>query len=252
MTASLLILFLLDLVNAPRVIPSDRGAVVVSDKSGTVRWRAEWTMEPIEREGHRLVRFTEQGRGRVSAFQQEVRWSLEAAWRADNAFQPIDFEKTINTASGAMLSSEKKHFDLEKNTVRLEGQTRGGRTETKTLPVPGDTLAVEGIAGILRFVPFERSQSFAAHLLSNEPRLYDVTFETRGKEMVKTPAGDFECYKVQLVPHLGILNVFRAFYSKAFFWFTVAPPHVWVRYEGPENGPGTPDVVMELDRENPQ
>jgi Protein of unknown function (DUF3108) len=250
MTAGLLILFLLDLVNAPPVIPSDRGAVVVSDKSGKVRWRATWTMAPIEREGHRLVRFTEQGRGRMSPFQQEVRWSLEAVWQADKAFQPLDFEKTINTPSGTLLASEKKHFDSQKGTVRFERQSRGGRSETKTLPVPGDTLAVEGIAGILRFVPLERSQQFAAHLLSNEPRLYDVTFETRGKEMVKTPAGEFECYKVQLVPHVGILNVFRSFYSKAFFWFTVAAPHVWVRYEGPENGPGTPDIVMELDKEN--
>src|SRR5215510_9253242 len=119
MTAGFLILLLLDLVNVPPVIPSDRGAVVVSNKNGTVRWRATWTMDPIEREGHRLVRFTEQGRGRVSPFQQEVRWSLEAIWQADKAFRPLDFEKTITTVSGTMLASEKKQFDLNKGTVRF-------------------------------------------------------------------------------------------------------------------------------------
>ena len=67
---------------------------------------------------------------------------------------------------------------------------------------------------------------------------------------MRTPAGEFECYKLEMLPHLGVLNVVRYFYPKAFFWFTVAPPHFWVRYEGPENGPGTPEIVMELDRDS--
>jgi hypothetical protein len=237
----------LDLIQAPPSIPSDRGAVLVSNKSGTVRWRAEWTMDPAEEDGRKLVRFTEQGRGRVSNFRQEVQWSLEAVWSADDGLRPLDSEKTTKAASGALLLSEKKHFDRGTGVVRFERQFPGGPSESKSLPVAPDTLAVEGIAGILRFLPFQPSMSFPAHLLSNEPSLYSVTMEARGRERVKTPAGEFECYKVELVPHVGILNVFRAFYPKTFFWFTIAPPHRWVRYEGPENGRGTPEVVMELD-----
>jgi hypothetical protein len=105
---------------------------------------------------------------------------------------------------------------------------------------------VEGIAGVLRFLAFDQTSRFSAHLLSNEPRVYSVTFERRGKERVRTPAGDFDAYKVEMVPHLGVLNVFRSFVPKAFFWFTVQQPHFWVRYQGLENGPGTPEIVMEL------
>jgi len=83
-------------------------------------------------------------------------------------------------------------------------------------------------------------------MLSNEPKIYSVTLENRGKERVKTSAGEFECYKLEVVPHVGMLNVFRAFFPKAYFWFTVAPPHFWVKYEGPQDGPGTPDIVMQL------
>jgi len=237
----------LDLIQSPSLIPSDRGAVLVADKSGSVRWRAAWTIDPAEQDGRKLVRFTEQGRGRVSAFRQEVQWSLEAVWSADDALRPLDSQKTTKTASGALLLTEKKHFDRSKGIVRFERQFPGGRSESKSLPIAADTLAVEGIAGILRFLPFQQSMSFPTHLLSNEPNLYRVTMKTRGKERVKTPAGEFECYKVELVPDVGILNVFRGFYPKTFFWFTVAPPHRWVRYEGPENGRGTPVVVMELD-----
>ena len=152
--------------------------------------------------------------------------------------------------AGAPLATERKQFDLNKGTVHFERRFSDGRLREKSLEVPKDTLAVEGIAGVLRFLPFDRITSFPVHLLSNEPRVYSISFENRGKEHVRTPAGEFDCYKLEMVPHLGVLSVVRHFYSKAFFWFTVAPPHFWVRYEGPENGPGTPEIVMELDRDS--
>ena len=132
--------------------------------------------------------------------------------------------------------------------VRFERRRSEGRSEAKSLKIPPDTLILEGIAGILRYLNFDRTGPFPAHLLTNEPRLYSVAFEIRGKEHVKTPAGEFDCYKVEMVPHLGVLNVVRYFFPKTLFWFTVAPPHFWVRYEGLENGPGTPEIVMELNR----
>src|SRR5262249_17069882 len=130
--------------------------------------------------------------------------------------------------------------------VRFERQAANKRSEVKTLSITSDVLAVEGIAGVLRFLPFD-GDSFPAYLLSNEPKLYNVTFENRGKEHVKTPAGEFDAYKIEIVPHLGVLNVVRPFVPKTFMWFTVAAPHFWVRFEGPEAGVGTPEVVMELD-----
>jgi len=154
----------------------------------------------------------------------------------------------LTTLTGARLLTERKHFDVAKSMVRFERQRPEARSEVKSLKILPDTLIVEGIAGILRYLKFDQTGPFPAHLLTNEPRLYSVAFEIRGKERVKTPAGDFDCYKVEMVPHLGVLNVVRYFFPKTFFWFSVAPPHFWVRYEGLENGPGTPEIVMELDR----
>jgi hypothetical protein len=248
---SAILIFLLfgaDLLKAPPVIPTDSGGVVVSAKSGPVHWTANWTMAPGERAGRKVVRFTEQGQGRVSAFPDDVTWSLEAVWSADASFQPLEFEKIVSSPNGSRLLTERKSFDPVKGIVRFSRQFANGRSETKSLSTPSDTLAVEGIAGVLRFLPFQSVPSFPAHLLSNEPRVYNVTLEARGKERIKTAAGEFECYKIEVVPHLGPLNLFRPFFPKTFFWFAVAPPHFWVRYEGPENGPGTPVIVMELSR----
>src|SRR5215831_18907744 len=201
----LLFLFARDLVKAPSIVPSDHGGVVVSAKGGGRRWSAKWTMEPVEREGKKAVRFTETGQGHVSPYSGEVRWSLEAVWSAESGFRPVSTEKIVTSLTGTRIAVERKHFDLTTNTVTFERQFPDGRSETKSLSVPMDTLAVEGIAGILRFLAFAQDSRFSAHLLSNEPRLYSVMFEVRGKERVRTPAGEFDAYKVEMVPHLGVL-----------------------------------------------
>lgn len=244
-TAIWLLMFA-NLIRIPGPLGPYRGSSLVTSKDKRVGWTADWGMEPFEYQGRKAVRFTEDGRGHISSFPQEVRWSLEAVWLAEDTFQPLDLEKTVRGTDGKPLLVERKHFDHEKGQVRFERSRAGEESETRTLDLPEDTLAVEGLAGVLRMIPFDKGHAFSAHILTNEPEVYSVTFETRGKERVKTPAGEFECYKLELVPRLGILNLFRPFLPKTFFWFTVASPHNWIRYEGPENGPGTPGIVMEL------
>jgi hypothetical protein len=237
-----------DLLQAPPIIPKESGSITVSAKTGERRWTADWTMEPSQQNGRKTIRFTERGRGRISPYSGEVQWSIEAVWLAEPDLQPLDFEKTVVSAAGMPVATERKHFDFNKGAVLFERRLAGKRPESKTLSIPKDVLAVEGIAGILRFLTFDSGRDFATHLVSNEPRLYSVTLENRGKERVKTPIGVFEAYKIELVPHLGVLNVVRPFVAKTFFWFNAESPHFWVRYTGPENGPGTPEIVMELSR----
>src|SRR5262249_8725326 len=136
----ILLLFRLDLIKPPRTIPQDRGAVVVSAKSGERRWRASWTMEPTERDGRQAVRFTERGQGRVSPFPGEVRWSLESIWSAETGFQPLDSEKVVTTLTGSPVVTERKHFDLVKRTVKFDRLRPSGKAEQKSITTPPDTL----------------------------------------------------------------------------------------------------------------
>ena len=174
---------------------------------------------------------------------------MEAIWKAEAAFFPLRVEKQVRDMGGRLLVTERKSFDIAKRSVRFERLNAiDGTSTAKELDVPPDTLALEGIGVALSSLPFDPPRPFSAHLLTNAPTLYAVTLEPRGRGRVKTPAGEFECYKVELVPHLGLLNLFQVFAPKSYFWFTVAPPHVWVRYQGPESGLGTPQVIMELAR----
>ena len=204
-------------------------------------------MERQSGSGQRTVRFTEKGSGRYSGFDREVRWNIETTWTAEEAFRPMRTERTVTDMAGKPLVRELKSFNFDNGTVDIEREDlSSGSRSRRSLSIPADTLTVDGIAGALRSLPFERSRPVELHLLSNEPRLYDVSLEVRGRERVRTPAGEFECYKVELRPGLGVLNLFGFLVPKAYFWFTVDSPHYWVRYEGPENGRGTPQVVMDL------
>ena len=233
-------------VPAPNVIPREKGSIQVSGVGKSQRWTAEWTMEPANENGLPAVHFTETGRGQYSGFAEPISWTIDALWTADRVFRPLRFEKIIKNMSGRVVGNEIKTFDPAKELVQFERKREGRKTEAKRLATPADILAPEGIVGILRYLPFDHWRPITVHLLSNEPKLYEMKVEMRGREQVKTPAGTFDCYKLELVPQLGALNLFRGFLPKAVFWFSVAPPHFWVRYEGPESGPGTPDIVMEL------
>jgi len=243
-----LLVFFSNAVRVPEALNSQGGQSRTMTKDGKVRWTAEWDMKQNQPDsGH--VRFVETGTGSLESFSKEVRWSVDAVWLADSNFAPLDIQRTVTAVDGTPVLVETKHFDQAKGTVRFERRKGNGRTETSTLTIPKDTLAIEGLAGVLRFVPFDADhRSFEAHVLSNEPRVYNVSFEWRGLERVKTTAGEFECYKIEMVPRLGMMNIFRPLLTKTYFWFTVAAPHYWIRFTGPESGPDSRAIVMELTR----
>ena len=60
------------------------------------------------------------------------------------------------------------------------------------------------------------------------------------------PAGTFDCVKVELVP-AGI-NKFlaRLVLPRIYMWQTEAPPHFWVKYQGPDGGQLSREIVREL------
>lgn len=248
MKAAVLLILLINVIPVPATLAPQNGASVATSTDKNSGWKAQWGMQELQLHGKRTVRFQETGSGRLSAFSGEVRWSVVSTWLADGGFRPLETERTVTTSEGKVLLVERKHFDPTKGTVRLERTSTGQASEIRLVDVPEDTLAIEGLAGVLRFAVIPQSREFSAHILTNEPKVYKVSFEWRAEEKVRTPAGDFDCYRVEMVPHLGLLNVVRPFLQKTNFWFTVAAPYNWIRYEGPESGPGTPAVVMSLSR----
>lgn len=118
-----------------------------------------------------------------------------------------------------------------------------GRDLERELAVPLDTLTPDGLPTVLRRFLAGSERTLKAHLLTHEPRLYSVTFRLEGEETITTPAGEFDCLRVRMEVDLGFLNLFRVFAPEIRFWFAREWPHFWVRYQGPESGRGSPEII---------
>lgn len=227
----------------------DEGAAIAKTTDRHERWSNRWTMERSTLDEKPVLFFTEQGSGLHSPFKEQVRWTIETWWTNNGTLKPLRSRSRYSDSQGKELLREAYEFDWMRGQVRFEKMDlKSGKTKTETLSVPPDTLTVDGIAGVLRALDFAKTQVFSAHLLTHEPKVYEITLEVRGKQMVQTTKGTVQAYKVELVPHLGLLNVLRFLYPKTYFWFSVDPSHEWIRYEGLENGPGTPEILMEVPR----
>ncbi len=230
----------------PPVDAREEGSLITYDRHGKERWRAQWTMGPITTDGQSLVKFTETGEGYYSPFSQRVRWSVESYWKLGQRFSPLHYEKTFTDMEGVPVVVERRRFDWRNRTVQFEREDRiGDRSIDVELEVPRFTWTSDGVAVALRSFPFDSPRPVKVHLLSDEPKLYEVTFTVKGIDPVGTKSGVRDCYKVKMDVNLGFLNLFKAFVSDIYFWFAVETPHRWVRYQGLESGRGSPEVLRQ-------
>ncbi len=234
-------------MSVPQLSKKEEGSMVVYYKEGGKRWEGKWVMEEFEDKGERRFRLTMNAEGLTSPFTRDMKWKNVSVWKAEENFSPVEAETEIKDMQGNLVMTEKKTFDRENGTVTFERKDfEGDNSLDKQFEITPDLLIVDGLVIALRSLPFDSGEPVKTRFLTNEPELYNVEFKQTGIENVKTPEGEIECYKVELVPKLGVLNVFKAFFPRTYFWFTVAAPHRWVKYQGFENGRDTPEVVMEV------
>ncbi|MEW6144979.1 MAG: hypothetical protein AB1598_08195 [Thermodesulfobacteriota bacterium] len=224
----------------------EEGSFVTSYKEGGTRWKATWSTEEFIEDGERRVRVVLNAEGITSPFSRDMRWKAISVWRAASGFTPLESATEVKDTKGKLVMTEKITVDDAGGTVSFARRDyEGDGTADETYVTDRNILIVEGLVLALRSLPFGTGETVKAQFLTNEPELYNVEFKQRGIEKIITPEGETECYKVELVPKLGALNLFKVFFPKTYFWFTVESPHRWVRYEGFENGRDSPVVVME-------
>jgi hypothetical protein len=237
-------------MGVPQMGKKEEGSFATYYKEGGKRWEGKWTMEKYEEEGETKVRIVMNARGLTSPFSKDMEWEAVSVWKeAEGKFVPVEAETVFKDTGGNVKMTENVTVDESGGGVLFTRKDHdGGESTTETFEAPPELLVVDGMVVALRALPFASGDTFETEFLSNEPEMYDVEFKQKGIEVIKTPEGEIECYKVELVPKLGVLNVFKVFFPKTYFWFTKAPPHRWVRYEGLEKGRDTPHVIMEVTR----
>ncbi len=165
-------------------------------------------------------------------------WQTVSYVRLDgDKLVPYSIKQTMKDKSGRVVLTLEKSYNAAAKKVycTVNGQVKSYDFKT-------DLIDKEMMGPILTNYPLAKKE-LALHLLTHEPSLYRMTYKYLGDEVVNGA----NCYKLEMVPDLGALNLLGAFVPKTYFWYKKAFPHDFVRYEGLESGLGTPYIVMEAD-----
>ncbi len=221
-----------------------------------VRWSANWVLERVDTAPPAKYTVRDELRGRFEGDDREQTRITEAEFVLDRGRIRMRHSLlTVRDPGDGVLFILEKEFDRTKGEVRTRAvYPREGKTERETFELGDRLVDTKEIVSFLRGFPFpppEEAENEDAEmeitLLNESPDTYSVLIACEGIEEVETPAGTFPCYKLRLVPDLGILTFLgKILAPDIYMWFTVSPPHFWVRYRGLEGDLGTPSVVSEL------
>jgi hypothetical protein len=96
---------------------------------------------------------------------------------------------------------------------------------------------------LMRGYPFGKLPSLKiGYYGEGNEKSYTMTLTDKGIEKVTIKDKTYDCYKLEF----GMSSFIGAFLPKLNLWYSAAPPHYLVKYEGPEGPPGTPKRVLEL------
>lgn len=120
-------------------------------------------------------------------------------------------------------------------------QTSGSDRKIKHLDIPeGKTLALEGsLIILLRFFPYDSATQWDLFMIDFSGRSVTATARQAGIERITVPAGEFSCYRMEVLVHTFILS------PTIVCWVTTEKPHFVVRSEG-KRGIFTPKYITTL------
>jgi hypothetical protein len=209
--------------------------------SGKPLWQSVFQSQKTEHKGKSFLYLKEEGSGIYGKDKKFKSWIAEAYYRLEGTRAvPYQTKLVYKDQKGKTLQTVTKYYDPEKKKAICS--INGKEKEFKFTE---DLVDKEILGTALQNYPFEEKRDVVFHLLTNEPTLYKITVKYRGKEKIKVEGEEILCHKVQMIPDLGLLNVFGAFVPKTYFWYKATPPYDFVRYEGLESGLGTPYIVLE-------
>ena len=148
------------------------------------------------------------------------------------------FVKGMRTLTeGKRVTKEEVGVDADSGYVKRTTS----RTKTSLFKIPrGKKLACDGsLLGLLRTFPFNSDTEWTLFMVDFSGETITVTVHQVGKELVSVPAGEFECFRIEVIVHIPILR------PKLVYWVTVDEPHFMVKSIG-KRGPFTRNYVTVL------
>ncbi len=223
-----------------RHLDEGTGILKTREKSnGKHLWESTIKMQIMKHEGQSYLYIEENGEG---TYNNNYRiWRTQSYFYfEDSRLIPYQVKSVLKDKSGKIVETIEKFYDRENKEITCKINHKIESFEFKE-----DIVDKENLGICLGNYPFEEKRDFVFHLLTHEPTLYKITLKYRGQETVTVEDKEYECHKIEMIPDLGLLNIFGAFVPKTYFWYETKAPHEFVKYEGLESGLGTPYVIMD-------
>jgi hypothetical protein len=230
----------------PDIAAWEHGAYLARDAgTGEMLWHTAWRVEHSTVNGHAVIRVEEEGEGRRDS-------SAPTLWRETMTLELIGSgprlasTREVKGAEGSPLWTEHRQFEYRDGTGSvMRSDFRTGVTRSDRVELTLRSITPEMLPATLRALPGEAGRQMDFELVIGSD-VVGMRAEIVGRERVDVPAGTFDCFKVRLRP-TGVKGVLaRLVLPEISLWHTVAAPHFWVRYQGPEGGPGARVIVREL------
>jgi hypothetical protein len=106
-------------------------------------------------------------------------------------------------------------------------QTSGTDKKVQVNIPEGRTLAIEGsLLVLLRFFPYDSATRWDLFMINFSGESVTATARQTGIERITVPAGEFSCYRMEVIIHTFILS------PTIVCWVTTEKPHFVVKNEG--------------------
>ncbi|MFB3816801.1 MAG: hypothetical protein ACE147_03965 [Candidatus Methylomirabilales bacterium] len=230
----------------PPLAPQERGAYRARDlQTGEELSRAEWTLNQQTDEGRPLLHLREEGVQSAGAAGPTA-WSEHVTLDLRGAHPVLTGARETRDAAGRPVQIEQRDFDYDLGSgavVTTEALT--GETQSRAVRLTGQTITTGLLPAALRLLPGMQDRRMEFKVVTAEGQTVGMRARVVGREWISVPAGVFDCFKValELTGLTGALAALKL--PPLFMWHTVAAPHFWVKYQGPE-GSSPRQIVREL------
>ena len=238
-----------DRVPLPPLAATEQGTYRARDpRTGSELWQEHWVLTQETQDGRPIVHLEENGQG-IRESKVPTAWTLTMTVDLWGPAPRLSSTRQVRDVAGHPQQVEEREFDYGRESGRvLTTDLRTGETKSHAVRLTSQSITPELLPAVLRLLPDAKDQQMRFDLITRGGLVLGIQAKIVGRERVEVPAGIYECFKVELDP-IGVYGILASLLlPKLLMWHTVAAPHFWVKYQGPEGGVGSGEIVRELVR----
>ncbi len=200
----------------------------------------------MDRDGARVVYSAKGDNGKQGA--KRIEWTEKSVME----IVPGDVRTLswVKESSGAEQQTWRLEYDWTARRMKYTWHDRAtGKREEKTVELSSNAHAGDAMHLLVRGFPFQKGPGtrISGDFVMTNGQVFAASMIFRGEERIETAFGPVDAYKIEF--KLG--GAIGGLAPKMYTWYTKAAPHVFLRYEGKDDGLTKPRTVNDLIRYTP-